>query len=74
MARIIDVDEVQKALDRAARNALHGSRDVRAGRFVAGGASASPPTRSRLARAHTAAASPVEARNGTGKRTKTASR
>jgi hypothetical protein len=34
MGRIIDVREVQRALDRAARDARHGPRDVRAGRFV----------------------------------------
>jgi hypothetical protein len=40
MRRIIDVDKVQAALDRAARNALHGPRDVRAGRFLAADATA----------------------------------
>jgi hypothetical protein len=43
MARIIDVAKAQEALDRAARNAVHGPRDVRAGRFVAGDASVSLP-------------------------------
>ena len=43
MGKVIDVDEVQDELSRAARDAKHGSRDVRAGRFVAGAASASPP-------------------------------
>jgi hypothetical protein len=43
MTRIIDVGKVQEALDRAARDALHGPRDVRAGRFVAGDASVSLP-------------------------------
>jgi hypothetical protein len=43
MTRIIDVSKVQEALDQAARDALHGSRDVRAGRFVAGDASVSLP-------------------------------
>jgi hypothetical protein len=43
MTRIIDVSKVQEALDRAARDALHGPRDVRAGRFVAGDASVSLP-------------------------------
>ena len=45
MGRIIDVAKVQEALDRAARNALHGPRDVRAGRFVAGDAVARLPAR-----------------------------
>jgi hypothetical protein len=56
MARIIDVDKVQEALDRAADNALHGSRDVRAGRFVAGDASVSLPTGRRRVRKPRAAA------------------
>jgi hypothetical protein len=43
MTRIIDVSKVQEALDRAARDALHGPREVRAGRFVAGDASVSLP-------------------------------
>jgi hypothetical protein len=43
MTRIIDVSKVQEALDSAARDALHGPRDVRAGRFVAGDASVSLP-------------------------------
>ena len=43
MARIIDIAKAQEALDRAARNAVHGSRDVRAGRFVAGDASVGLP-------------------------------
>jgi hypothetical protein len=43
MGRIIDVEKVQEALNRAAHNAKHGSRDVRAGRFVAGAASATQP-------------------------------
>ena len=34
MGKIIDVAEVQDALNRAARDARHGPRDVRAGRFV----------------------------------------
>jgi hypothetical protein len=34
MGRIIDIDQVQQALDRAAHDAKHGSADVRAGRFV----------------------------------------
>ena len=38
MSRIIDVREVQKELDRAARDAARGPRDVRAGRFVHGDA------------------------------------
>ena len=45
MARIIVVAKAQEALDRAARDALHGPRDVRAGRFVAGDASVSLPGR-----------------------------
>jgi hypothetical protein len=43
MPRIVDVSRVQAALDRAARNAVHGSREVRAGRLVAGDASARLP-------------------------------
>jgi hypothetical protein len=43
MSRIIDVDKAQEALDRAARNALYGSRDVRAGRFMAADATGRPP-------------------------------
>lgn len=34
--RIVEVEEAQAALDRAAWNARHGSREVRAGRFVLG--------------------------------------
>ena len=34
MSKIIDVDEVQRELNRAARDARHGPPDVRAGRFV----------------------------------------
>src|ERR1051325_9221573 len=34
MGRIIEVDEVQGELDRAARDAKQGTADVRAGRFV----------------------------------------
>jgi len=34
MRRIIDVDDVQRKLDRAAHDAKHGTADVRAGRFV----------------------------------------
>jgi hypothetical protein len=44
MTRIIDVSKVQEALDNAARDALHGPRDVRAGRFVATDASVSLPS------------------------------
>jgi hypothetical protein len=43
MSKIIDTKRVQEALDRAAANAIHGSPDVRAGRFVAAAASASLP-------------------------------
>ena len=43
MARIIDVAKAQEAFDRAAHNAVHGPRDVRADRFVAGDASVSLP-------------------------------
>lgn len=39
MGKIVNVREVQKALDRAARDARHGPVDVRAGRFVHGNAS-----------------------------------
>ena len=45
MARIIDVRRVQEALDRAASKAVYGSREVRAGRFVALAASARLPPR-----------------------------
>ena len=34
MGRIIDIDEVQRALDRAAHTALHGTREERSGRFL----------------------------------------
>ena len=34
MGRIIDADEVQRELNRAARDASRGPGDVRAGRFV----------------------------------------
>jgi hypothetical protein len=34
MGKIVDVEEVQDALNRAARDAKHGPSDVRAGRFV----------------------------------------
>ncbi len=34
MSKIIDVREVQRELDRAARDARHGPAPVRAGRFV----------------------------------------
>jgi hypothetical protein len=34
MTKVIDVDKVQEALDRAARNAKRGSSEVRAGRLV----------------------------------------
>jgi hypothetical protein len=36
MGKIIDVREVQRELDRAARDAKHGPAAVRAGRFVHG--------------------------------------
>jgi hypothetical protein len=55
MARIIDVAKAQEAFDRAARNAVHGPRDVRAGRFVAGDASVSlPHSKPRLRRSRSA--------------------
>ena len=38
MGKIVNVREVHKELDRAARDARHGSSDVRAGRFVHGNA------------------------------------
>jgi hypothetical protein len=34
MTKVIDVEKVQEALDRAARNAKRGSSEVRAGRLV----------------------------------------
>jgi KTSC domain-containing protein len=70
MGKIIDVDKVQEALNRAAHKAKHGSRDVRAGRFVAGAASASLPTGKRAAAhrvgaaARTAKSSPTDGRAG----------
>ena len=33
MARVIDVDKVQRALDKAAQNAVRGSTELRAGRW-----------------------------------------
>jgi hypothetical protein len=58
MARSIDVDKVQEALDRAARNAVYGPRDVKAGRFVASDASVSLPQRKpKLARSRSSAES-----------------
>lgn len=45
MSKIIDVAKAQEALDRAAHNAVHGSRDVRTGRFVAGDSVAPMPAR-----------------------------
>ena len=42
MDTIIDVAEVQDALDRAARDARHGPVDVRAGRFIHASAKAAP--------------------------------
>jgi hypothetical protein len=36
MSKVVDVDKVQRALNRAARNARHGSSDVRAGKFLVG--------------------------------------
>ncbi len=50
MGKIIDVREVQKELNRAARDARHGPADVRAGRFVhanTGGDQPSAPSRQR---------------------------
>jgi KTSC domain len=35
MARRLNVEEIQAALDRAAHKALHGTRDERSGRFFA---------------------------------------
>jgi hypothetical protein len=57
MGRIIDVREVQKELDRAARDARRGSREVRSGRFVhanAGGGEAGPDQNKRPATANVA--------------------
>ena len=36
MPKVVDVDKVQRALDRAARNAQRGASDVRAGKFLVG--------------------------------------
>jgi hypothetical protein len=49
MGKIVNVREVQKELDRAARDARVGSADVRAGRFVHGngGGGHLPPERAR---------------------------
>jgi hypothetical protein len=52
MGKIIDEAEVQDELDRAARDARHGPRDIRAGRFVhadARGDRASATNRHRVA-------------------------
>ena len=35
-SKVVDVDEVQRALDRAARNAQRGSSEVRAGKVLVG--------------------------------------
>jgi hypothetical protein len=35
-SKIVDIAEVQRALDRAARNAMRGSADVRAGKVLIG--------------------------------------
>ena len=60
MARIIDVKSVQEALDRAASKAVHGSREVRAGRFVAAAASGRlPPGRRRRMSKPASGASPA---------------
>lgn len=68
MTRIIDVSKVQEALDRAAHNAVHGPRDVRAGRFVAGDASVSLPDGKRKSRRSRSATGshPTEKRRGAG--------
>ncbi len=68
MARIIDVAKAQEALDRAAHDAVHGPRDVRAGRFVAGDASVSLPSgKPRLRRLRSATGShDAEKRRGDG--------
>lgn len=34
MTKVVDINTVQQALDRAARNAKRGSSEVRAGQFV----------------------------------------
>ena len=44
MRRIIEVDEVQGELDQAAHDAKRGTADVRAGRFVHGGATTAKVT------------------------------
>ena len=36
MSKVVNVDKVQRALDRAARNAQRGSSEARAGRFTVG--------------------------------------
>jgi hypothetical protein len=36
MSKVVDIAKVQRALDRAARNAQSGSSDVRSGKYVAG--------------------------------------
>ena len=43
MGRIIDTDEVQRELNRAARDASRGPADVRAGRFVHANAGSQHP-------------------------------
>jgi hypothetical protein len=36
MPKVIDVDKIQQALDRAARNAQRGAAEIRAGKLLAG--------------------------------------
>ncbi len=36
MPKVIDIDKVQQALDRAARDAQRGAADIRAGKLLAG--------------------------------------
>jgi hypothetical protein len=36
MSKVVDIDRVQRALDRAAHNAQRGSSDVRAGKLLVG--------------------------------------
>jgi hypothetical protein len=54
MAKIIDVDEVQRELNRAAHDARRGPADVRAGRFVHANARGgkAPAPRARQSAAH----------------------
>ena len=63
MGKIIDVREVQKELDQAARDARHGPPDVRAGRFVHADARVAPTGGSKNGRAAAARSRPGSGAN-----------